>query len=223
MNMFIVALGRVSAQAALLVLLVLLVQRLFKSRLSPRWRCALWLLPAMRLLLPVSFSTGLSLFNLAPSWVFSRTPSALPPSLANTQPTDHVVIHERNFVFPFQATAEQIQSETETQRKFDPPSIELGKAAHGLTEREIAGSLPSVSKKTAPPPAAFQLLPTPATATKSADWPVILFAIWFPGRSSFSDALRSLAANFPASFRMRGRSPTLGCLTFCRAARTNCA
>jgi beta-lactamase regulating signal transducer with metallopeptidase domain len=181
MNTFIVGLGRVSAQAALLVFLVLLLQRLFKLRLSPRGRCALWFLPALRLLLPVSFSSGLSLFNLAPSLDFARRPTAVQQAPANGQPTDRVIIYERNRVFPFEATAEQIQREKETERNFDLPSTELGKAAHGIAGPNIAGSLPSASRKIKPSPPTIQLLPTRATATEAPDWPVILFAIWFAG------------------------------------------
>ena len=65
---FISSLARLSAQASLLVVLVLLVQRAFKNQLSAQWRCALWLLPALRLLLPVSLSSGTSVFNLVPKF-----------------------------------------------------------------------------------------------------------------------------------------------------------
>src|SRR5262249_36105780 len=57
-------LARVSAQAAVLVLLVLLAQWARRRWLSPRWRCALWLIVIGRLLLPVSLPTPVSLFNL---------------------------------------------------------------------------------------------------------------------------------------------------------------
>src|SRR5437899_6652918 len=48
------ALLKVSAQASLLIALVLLVQWLGGKKLSPRVRYALWLLVVARLLLPVS-------------------------------------------------------------------------------------------------------------------------------------------------------------------------
>jgi len=41
---FLSALGRISMQAGVLVLVVLLAQWLFRRQLTPRWRCALWLL-----------------------------------------------------------------------------------------------------------------------------------------------------------------------------------
>lgn len=80
---FLVGLGRVSVEAAVLVLLVLLVQAVFRGKLTPRWRCGLWLLVVGRLLLPVSFASAVSIFNLAPHWSkpaavtlpSSRTPS----------------------------------------------------------------------------------------------------------------------------------------------------
>ncbi len=68
LNPFLVGLGRVSLQAGLLVLVVLLAQWLFRKWLSPSWRCALWLLVVGRLLLPISIASTLSLFNLLPHW-----------------------------------------------------------------------------------------------------------------------------------------------------------
>jgi len=65
-NGFLVALGRASVQAGVLVLLVLLIQWLLRKHLTPRWRCALWLLVVARLLLPVSFTSAASLFNWLP-------------------------------------------------------------------------------------------------------------------------------------------------------------
>jgi len=58
------ALGRLSVQAAVVVLVILLVQAAFRRWLTPRWRCALWLLLIARLLLPVSFESTVSIFNL---------------------------------------------------------------------------------------------------------------------------------------------------------------
>jgi len=67
MSHWLEGLGRVSGQAAVLVLLVLLVQWLCRSRLTPRWRWALWLLVVGRLLLPASLPPPWSLFNLFPA------------------------------------------------------------------------------------------------------------------------------------------------------------
>lgn len=54
-----------SAQAALLVPLILLVQWAFKNRLAARWLHAFWWIVVLRLMLPFSVSSPLSLFNLA--------------------------------------------------------------------------------------------------------------------------------------------------------------
>ena len=61
-------LGKASVQAAVLVVVVLLAQTVFRRRLSPHWRAGLWLLVVARLLLPVSFSSTASLFNMLPRW-----------------------------------------------------------------------------------------------------------------------------------------------------------
>ena len=63
---FLLLLARNSAAAGVLVLIVLVVQRLCHRQLSPHWRCALWLVVAARLL-PFSFSSPVSLFNLLPA------------------------------------------------------------------------------------------------------------------------------------------------------------
>ena len=52
-----------SLQAGLLVLLVLAVQWIFRSRLTSRWRFALWWIVVARLVLPFSPESALSLYN----------------------------------------------------------------------------------------------------------------------------------------------------------------
>src|SRR6185503_17770839 len=52
-----------SLQAGVLVVLVLLVQWLFRRQLTSRWRFALWWLVLVRLLLPVGPQSAVSLFN----------------------------------------------------------------------------------------------------------------------------------------------------------------
>jgi beta-lactamase regulating signal transducer with metallopeptidase domain/thiol-disulfide isomerase/thioredoxin/protocatechuate 3,4-dioxygenase beta subunit len=54
-----------SWQAAVLVLLVLIVQMIFRRKLSPAWRYGLWLLVVVRLLMPASPQSAISIFNLA--------------------------------------------------------------------------------------------------------------------------------------------------------------
>lgn len=69
---FLLLLVRSSLAASLLALLVVAAQWIFRRRLSPQWRCALWLLVAVRLV-PFSFSSVTSVFNLVPAAVDSRT------------------------------------------------------------------------------------------------------------------------------------------------------
>lgn len=56
-------LWRASWQASVVIVLVLLAQWLLRNQLSPRWRHALWLLVVVRLVLPVSIESPLSVFN----------------------------------------------------------------------------------------------------------------------------------------------------------------
>jgi beta-lactamase regulating signal transducer with metallopeptidase domain len=55
---------KASWQAAVLILLVLAVQWAFGRRLSPRWRYGLWLLVVVRLALPWTIPSSVSVFNL---------------------------------------------------------------------------------------------------------------------------------------------------------------
>jgi len=54
----------VSGQAAILVILIVLVQALIREKVTPGWRHALWLLLVLRLALPVQVPSRFSLFNL---------------------------------------------------------------------------------------------------------------------------------------------------------------
>jgi bla regulator protein BlaR1 len=56
-------LWRASWQASVVIVFVLLAQWLLRNQLSPRWRHALWLLVVIRLVLPVSIQSPLSVFN----------------------------------------------------------------------------------------------------------------------------------------------------------------
>lgn len=72
-------LWRASWQASVVILLVLVAQWVFGRGLTPRWRHALWLLVLARLLLPMSVTTPVSLFN----WLPPRSaPAALAPAAA---------------------------------------------------------------------------------------------------------------------------------------------
>jgi bla regulator protein BlaR1 len=80
-GLFLDWLWRASWQATVLVVLVLLMQWLLRRHLSPRWRHALWLLVVIRLALPWTPESGVSLFN----WF--HAPGPLPsPSSSHTQP-----------------------------------------------------------------------------------------------------------------------------------------
>ena len=64
---FLTGLARSSLAASVLILLVLMTQRAFRRQLTPFWQCALWWLVLVRLL-PLSLTSGVSLYNLVPYW-----------------------------------------------------------------------------------------------------------------------------------------------------------
>ncbi len=65
MKAFVTLLLTASVQAGLLISGILLLQALLKERLSPRLSYALWLLPALRLLIPFSIESTFSFMNIA--------------------------------------------------------------------------------------------------------------------------------------------------------------
>ena len=75
-----------SLQAGVLVLMVLLVQAVFRRQLTSRWRFALWWIPLLRLLLPVGPESAVSLFNFVKPSVSIAGPRHDVASLPATPP-----------------------------------------------------------------------------------------------------------------------------------------
>jgi len=65
-------LWRATWQSGLLIVVVMAARGLLGRRLSPRWRCGLWLVVAVRLALPVLPASRWSAFNLVPQPVEGR-------------------------------------------------------------------------------------------------------------------------------------------------------
>lgn len=74
---------RASWQASVLIGLVLLAQWLFRNQLTPRWRYSLWLLVVIRLAMPFSAESGLSIFNFIKARREPETPKVI---VADTSP-----------------------------------------------------------------------------------------------------------------------------------------
>ena len=78
---------RITWQASVLVILVLVCQWLFRRQLTARWHDLLWLIVLVRLLMPAAPESALSVFNLAePASVALGTMSSAvtqPPSKTN--------------------------------------------------------------------------------------------------------------------------------------------
>ncbi|MEN6627722.1 MAG: M56 family metallopeptidase [Candidatus Sumerlaeia bacterium] len=86
LNGFLSWLVRASMQASLLIVLILAVQALLRSRLSPAWRHGMWLLLLVRLALPWSPPSPMSLFNLLDRF---RTPA---PEVSAVQVRDEALL-----------------------------------------------------------------------------------------------------------------------------------
>ena len=85
----VLSLVRASWQAAVLILLVLAAQWAFGRRLAPRWRYALWLLVILRLAVPFTVPSSVSVFNVL------RLPQGATPALVTrTEPALSAVNRE---------------------------------------------------------------------------------------------------------------------------------
>lgn len=197
---FLEALGRTSLQAAVLVLVVLLAQRVFRRQLAPRWRCALWLLVAIRLLLPGSLTSAASLFNLFPRG------SAL---AAHGKPA---------FPSPPPATGAIPEVDQGAKTTTASPLMEAVGSEKESTGPEVAFAAPTAVPRSLHPEAAI-----PALSSKpphSVSWPTVLLAVWLTGVVAL--AVYVLVTSWRMASRLRRSPPiedpaVLAVLDECRA------
>ena len=151
---FLSALGRISVQAGVLVLVVLLAQWFFRRRLTPRWRCALWLLVVVRLMLPLSLNSPTSIFNWLPDWNGRTTPAPLSSRVVNVTPPP-------------------VSLETSFGGLVDQPvvtkEIPSAQSVVGVETAKATGPLVSVGTNIKPP------------ATRQISWITVAIVIWFVG------------------------------------------
>lgn len=156
LELYLTTLGRVSLQAGVLVVLVLAAQWLFRKQLPPRWRCALWLLVVVRLLLPFSPGSAASIFNLLPSW----QPTAVEPM---TVPSATI---------PAPLVAPPVARQPRPDPIAAPSSM-----AHPAVE---AAATPQ-NHPVAAPPIATPPVPAPQTKPVQVSWARLLFGAWLAG------------------------------------------
>ena len=95
---------KTSLKASVLVALILIIQLVFRRKLSARWQYGLWLLLIIRLILPFDIESRFSLFNLMPAQN-TQLLQATNPAEAISTPN----IELTNFNVP--ATSAQIETE----------------------------------------------------------------------------------------------------------------
>lgn len=153
---FLWQLGRVSLQASVLAVLVLVIQWLVRDRLSPRWRCALWGLVLIRLMVPTLPEARWSVFNWmalptrSSQSVFSAPSASVPVAYPRTQvPSEQIKIRSS-------PSSQAVQTEA--------PG-----AAQPLTVSSTQESGPS-------------RVPLPREKSwQSSRWSIGLFALWLLG------------------------------------------
>ena len=91
---FLASLGRISWQASVLIVFVILFQRLFRTRMTAAWCHALWLLVLLRLVLPFSWESRASVFNWLPVTApsFTAQSARATASVALTEPARQAVV-----------------------------------------------------------------------------------------------------------------------------------
>jgi beta-lactamase regulating signal transducer with metallopeptidase domain len=162
---FISVLGRLSAQASILVILVVIAQWIFKERMSPQVRCALWLLPALRLIIPATFSSGVSVYNLMPGFGIGsgnavRSVNSIEPGHGATLSEDWNRPAGGNYDFGIKRLAD---SPVEATGLGGEPSLTL------LRGRGPVGFNPTRAGKSSPGGKIAAIYPR---------WDVLLFAAW---------------------------------------------
>jgi bla regulator protein BlaR1 len=201
LEQFMAALGRNSLQAAVLVLAVLLAQWLSGQRLAPRWRCAFWLLVVVRLLVPFSFGSATSVFNLMPHFTKSSPAQAL--SIQTSHPLPEIK----------SAPAAPVQV-TEPLMNSQPPEL-IATPAPPTIVRVVspATPLPSVT--------ATKTLPhIEPVAPISWSWPVCFFWVWLAGVTILLGHVLISSVRLArrcAGLRPLTGSATLAVLESCRA------
>jgi beta-lactamase regulating signal transducer with metallopeptidase domain/Tol biopolymer transport system component len=99
--------------ASLVICLILLIQKTLGGRLGPRWSHTLWLVLLIRMVLPWSPSSRVSLSNLIPSWK-GQTQSLQSPGTIEVQ---EVSLHEQTTETSGAITSQEVESELVTQEQ----------------------------------------------------------------------------------------------------------
>ena len=123
MNPFLTQLWTCSWQAAVAAMLVLLARFIFQKRLSPGWRCGLWAIVLLRLLIPTLPTSPLSLFGMT-RWHASdtsRRPSVSSESQAHASLDDSMTtrtgfLPPDSGVMPFQRPIYRVSAEVSVNR-----------------------------------------------------------------------------------------------------------
>lgn len=103
-----------SLKASILIVLILIIQFLFRRKMSARWQYALWFLLIIRLILPFEIESRISLFNLVPSQNI--------PSLPTTDPAEPISTPD---IIPANLNVPPISSQVEYEVATDQPSFHL--------------------------------------------------------------------------------------------------
>lgn len=164
---FLDALLRASWRATVLVAVMLLLQRLLRRWLTPRWRHALWLIVVARLLLPVAPASSWSLSNVTPALPARLIARArvTPPSPLPTKP-------------PFTSRVLRQSAPKSPSAVPLPAHVELAIAPLAVGDSPVAEAAAGTEAGSR---SRDQRAVTPASSLSRSDWHEVAFVLWASG------------------------------------------
>jgi len=131
-----------SISASFLILIVLMLRPLAKARFAPKFRVYLWIMVIIKLILPFSFSTSFSAYNLLPD---------IKPTGYSSQDIDMSAINEAddNFIVTYDNNTISLDNSLHSiEENTNNDNTDTNTFSHSQTVSNIDNSIDSLTKTT---------------------------------------------------------------------------
>lgn len=131
-----------SISASFLILIVLMLRPLAKARFAPKFRVYLWIMVIIKLILPFSFSTSFSAYNLLPD---------IKPTGYSSQDIDMSAINEAddNFIVTYDNITISLDNSLHSiEENTNNDNTDTNTFSHSQTVSNIDNSIDSLTKTT---------------------------------------------------------------------------
>jgi len=131
-----------SISASFLILIVLMLRPLAKARFAPKFRVYLWIMVIIKLILPFSFSTSFSAYNLLPD---------IKPTSYSSQDIDMSAINEAddNFIVTYDNNTISLDNSLHSiEENTNNDNTDTNTFSHSQTVSNIDNSIDSLTKTT---------------------------------------------------------------------------